>query len=265
MGGLETLFGYILLGAFAGTLAGLLGVGGGLIIVPALVWLWQTNGLGGSQQMSLAIGTSLASIVLTSLSSTYAHHRRGGVRWDLFQRLTPGILLGAWIGAALATRLPDDTLRSVFGLFELLVAAQMAIAARPPVQRRLPGTPGMGLAGTIIGTVSAVIGIGGGTLTVPFLTRCNVHMQHAVATSAACGLPIAIGGALAYVVLGWDAPTQPPGALGFIYLPALLGIALASVLFAPLGTALAHRLSTETLRQVFALFLGLLGVWMLVG
>jgi len=267
---LEILIAYALLGAFAGTLAGLLGVGGGLVIVPVLIFLWQPEvlggvPLGGSQAMQLAIGTSLAVIVFTSMSSVSAHHRRGSVLWPVFWRLTPGILVGAFLGAKLASSLPQDALKTVFGLFELLVAAQMSVAAHRMKQRAMPGPIGMGLVGAVIGSVSALVGIGGGTMTVPFLSACRVRMQHAVGTSAACGLPIAVGGALSYVVLGWGNAQLPTGSVGFVYGPALLGIAVTSMLFAPLGAALAHRLPTSVLKKIFAGFLVLLGLWMLVG
>lgn len=255
---------YAVLGAFAGTMAGLLGVGGGLIIVPVLAMTWQADGLGGTQMMQLAIGTSLAVIVFTSLSSVRAHHRYGSVLWPVFWRLTPGILLGAALGAAVASALPQALLKMIFGLFELLVAAQMSLSLRPsPSLPRIPGAPGMSLAGSAIGAVSAIVGIGGGTMTVPFLVACKVRMQQAVGTSAACGLPIAVGGVLSYVLLGWGNAQLPGNAAGFVYMPTLAGIAVTSVLFAPLGAFLAHRLPTVVLKKVFAGFLALLGLWML--
>jgi uncharacterized membrane protein YfcA len=263
MTGLEIIFAYCLLGVFAGTMAGLLGVGGGLIIVPALIAIWQPESIGGIYAMQLAIGTSLATIVLTSVASVRAHHQRGSVQWNTVWRLTPGIVLGAWLGAALATQMSGESLKSIFGVFELLVAAQMAFGLRPAPHRGLPGQAGMTLVGSGIGAVSAIIGIGGGTMTVPFLTWCNVTIHKAVGTSAACGLPIAIGGAISYLLLGWDNVALPSWSAGFIYGPALAGIAVTSMLFAPLGAALAHRLSTVVLKRSFAGFLALLGIWML--
>lgn len=265
---METLIAYGLLGVFSGILAGLLGVGGGLVMVPVLVFLWQPEivggvPLGGAQTVQLAIGTSLAVIVFTSISSVTAHHRRGGVIWPVFWRLTPGVLFGAFLGAALASSLPQDVLKTVFGVFELLVAAQMIFGAHVMKQRGMPGPIGMGVAGSAIGAVSALVGIGGGTMTVPFLSACKVKMRQAVGTSAACGLPIAIGGALSYVMLGWGNAQLPSGAAGFVYGPALLGIAATSILFAPLGAALAHSLPTPVLKKIFAGFLILLGLWML--
>lgn len=260
----EILVLYCLLGTFAGITAGLLGVGGGLIIVPVLIAIWQSSGFENAYQMQLAIGTSLATIVLTSLSSIRAHHHHGSVQWNIVWSLTPGILVGTWLGAILATRLPGDVLRNIFGIFELLIATQMAFAVRPAPQRILPGVMGMSAAGTVIGSISAIIGIGGGTMTVPFLAWCNVVIHRAVGTSAACGLPIAVGGAVSYLVLGWRNPGLPEWSAGFVYGPALVGIAVTSMIFAPLGAWLAHRLSISVLRRVFAGFLALLGLWMLL-
>lgn len=264
---MEIFIAYALLGAFAGIVAGLLGVGGGLIMVPVLVFLWQPDGLGGTQAVQLAIGTSLAVIVFTSLSSILAHHRRGSVLWPVVARLTPGILLGAGLGAMMASAMEQNLLKMVFGVFELLVAVQMALSLRPSIDastnRGLPGPLGMGLVGSVIGAVSALVGIGGGTMTVPFLSACKIRMQQAVGSSAACGLPIAVAGALSYLLLGWDNAELPALSVGYVYVPALIGIVLTSVLFAPLGAALAHRLPTLVLKKIFAGLLALLGLWML--
>lgn len=256
---------YLVLGAVAGTLAGLLGVGGGLLIVPVLAWMFLLQGHSPEVLMHMAVGTSLATIVMTSISSVRAHHGRGAVLWAAFARLAPGIVFGAWLGVMLAGSLRGDTLRQVFGVFELLVAVQMWINRPVPPHRALPGAAGMGLAGMVIGAVSAVVGIGGGTLTVPFLQWCNVAMRQAVATAAATGLPIALAGAVGYVVAGWGNPALPGMATGYLYWPSFLGIVAASVLFAPLGAYWAHRLPARQLKRFFALFLAMLGIWMLFG
>ena len=262
---LSTLLFYLTLGLFAGVMAGLLGVGGGLIIVPTLAWIFHHQQVDDAIVMHLAIGTSLATIVVTSISSVRAHHRRGAVLWPIFWRLTPGIVVGAWLGAAIADALPSAVLSKVFAVFVLTVAAQMGFGAKPAPHRELPGTTGMLTAGGVIGAVSAIVGIGGGSLTVPFLTWCNIAIRQAVATSSACGLPIALAGALGFVVTGLNATGRPDWSLGYVYGPALVGITLTSMLSAPLGAKLAHTLPTDMLKKVFAVFLTLVGVKMLLG
>ncbi len=254
---------YLAVGAFAGVLAGLFGVGGGLVIVPVLAFVFERAGIAPEVLMHLAIGSSLTTIVFTSLASVRAHHRRGAVRWALFARLAPGIAVGALLGAAVADWLPSAGLRRIFGVFELAVAVQMGLGLKPSPHRGLPGSPGLFAAGGVIGTFSAIVGIGGGTLTVPFLTWCNVAMRNAVATSAACGLPIALAGAAGFAMAGWDEAGLPGGSTGFLYWPAIAGVVAASVLFAPLGARLAHALPGEVLKRLFALFLAGLGVYML--
>jgi len=265
LSGVESLLLYLAVGAFAGFVAGLLGVGGGLIIVPALVFGFRAHGLAEANIVHLAIGTSLATIVATSASSMWAHHRHGAVRWPVFRRLTSGLVAGALLGAAIADLMPSQKLRIFFGVFELLVAVQMALQLQAAPYRELPGVVGMSATGTVIGGLSAVVGIGGGTLTVPFLTWCNVSIRQAVATSSACGFPIAIAGALGYVIAGWNEADQPALSSGYVYWPAFGGIVAASMLLAPFGAKMAHRLPTVILRRVFAGFLALLGIRMLIG
>lgn len=262
---LQTLLICLAVGAFAGVMAGLLGIGGGLVIVPALAWVFHTQGVDDGIVMHLALGTSLATIVFTSVSSVRAHHRRGAVLWEPVRRLAPGIVVGAWLGAQIADALPTATLKLVFAIFVLAVSAQIALGAQPAGQHRLPGRVGMALAGGLIGAVSGVVGIGGGSLTVPFLTWCQVPIRNAVASSAAVGLPIAVSGALGYVAAGWNEPLLPSGALGYVSLTAGAGIAAASMLTAPLGARLAHTLPTALLRRIFAGFLALVGLKMLFG
>ncbi len=252
---MDALLLYLATGAFAGVLAGLLGVGGGLIIVPILALSFAAQGVAPEVQMHLAVGSSLATIIFTSLSSVYAHHKRGAVEWGAFAAMTPGIVLGALLGAVLARWLPTLSLRYVFGVFELFVALQMALSLKPSPHRGLPGRMGMSSAGGVIGTLSALVGVGGGTLTVPFLLWCNVPIQRAIATSAACGLPIALAGAVGFALAGWGNPLLPAGSSGYLYWPALLGVVAASVLFAPLGARLAHALPTTVLKRLFALLL----------
>ncbi len=254
---------YTLLGLFAGLLAGLLGVGGGLVIVPVLAWLFALQGFPDAALMHLAVGTSLATIVATSLSSIRAHHRRGGVVWPQVLQLGGGILAGAWLGAWIAHRLGSPALAALFGLFELVVAAQMAFGRPPAPHRGLAGVPVNAAAGGVIGAVSAVLGIGGGTLTVPWLAWHNLPMRQAVGTAAACGLPIALAGAAGFVASGWQVAGLPAGSSGYVYWPAALAVSVPSVLAAPWGARLAHRLPQPVLKRVFAGFVALLGVLML--
>ena len=257
---------YLAVGSVAGVLAGLLGVGGGLVIVPALAWVFQESGFPASAVMHMAVGTSLATIVATAASSVRAHHARGAVRWALAARLAPGVMAGALAGAALAAGLSTRWMTGLFGLLEVLIGGYMlAKQERGPAEAGgpMPGTLAVALAGAVIGTVSGVAGIAGGTLTVPLLVHWRVPVAQAIATSAAVGLPIALSGGLGFVVTGWD-EALPRGSLGYVYLPAVLGIALASVSFAPLGARLAHRLPTGVLRRVFAVFLLLVGTRLLL-
>ena len=214
--------------------------------------------------MHMALGTSLAIIMLTSLSSIRAHHQRSAVLWSVCGRLTPGIVLGALSGAVVADALPGPVLKPVFGIFELLVALQMWLGVRPSLQRNLPDWPGMSVAGWVIGSVSAIVGIGGGTLTVPFLTWCRIGIHNAVATSAACGLPIAVAGTLGFIATGWNETGLPDMSSGYVYWPAFAAVAITSMLFAPLGARLAHALPPNRLKKFFAIFLAILGVRMLV-
>jgi uncharacterized membrane protein YfcA len=259
-----SLLAYLATGAVAGVLAGLLGIGGGLVIVPALAALFALQGFPDTLLMHFALGTSLATIVPTSIASLLAHQRRGSVHWDAVRSLTPGIVLGALAGAWLAGHSSSSGLRVIFGCFEVLVALQLAFGRQPGVHRGLPGALGQGLAGSVIGAVSSLLGIGGGTLTVPYLRWNGVDIRVAVGTAATCGLPIAIAGSAGYVMAGLGL-AEPPGLnSGFVYWPALTGIVLASVPMAPLGAALAHRLPRKVLLRVFALVLAVIGVKMIL-
>lgn len=255
---------YLLTGLAGGVLAGLVGIGGGIVIVPALYFLFAWQGFADQHLMQLAVATSLATIIVTAISATRAHHRRGAVMWPSVFMLTPGLLIGAAAGGILARGMASDGLRVLFGFFEIAVALQLAFAARPPAGRGLPGRLGMTLGGGVIGSLSALFGIGGGTLTVPFLLWCNVAIHRAVATAAACGLPIALAGSLTFVIAGWRLPDLPPGSLGYVYWPAALVIVLASYMAAPLGARLAHALPVVTLKRLFAVLLALIGLRMIL-
>jgi uncharacterized membrane protein YfcA len=253
MSGLE-LGAYLVTGVLSGLLAGLFGLGGGVVVVPALIWVFSHAAVSADWVPHLAVGSSLATIIGTGSASVLAHHRRGAVRWDVFLRLAPGIVLGAWAGSALAGVLPELWLKRVFGLFLLLVGVRMLWprSAEGPA-RSLPGRLGIGLAGGGIGTLSALVGIGGGTLTVPFLVRGGIDMRRAVATAAACALPIAVAGTLGFVVTGWGREGLPAGSTGFVYWPAVAAILVASMPTAPLGARLAHRLPVNLLQRAFGL------------
>ncbi|MDO7927506.1 sulfite exporter TauE/SafE family protein [Pseudomonas sp. KFB-139] len=255
---------YLALGACAGVLAGLFGVGGGIIIVPVLVLSFGLQGFDASVLTHLAVGTSLATIVFTSINSVRAHHSMGAVRWPIFAWLTVGILVGAGLGSLTASYIAGPYLQKIIGVFALLVALQMALDLRPKASRSVPGKPGLTAAGVVIGWASAIFGIGGGSLTVPFLTWRSVSMQQAVATSAACGFPIALASAISFMILGWHDPQLPPHSLGFVYLPALLGIAVTSMFFARFGARLAHKLSPRLLKRLFAALLLCVGTSFLI-
>ncbi|MBO6813090.1 MULTISPECIES: sulfite exporter TauE/SafE family protein [Marinobacter] len=251
---------YLALGALAGTVAGLFGIGGGLIIVPVLMFSFGLQGINPDIIPHLAVGTSLATIVFTSVSSIRSHNKHGAVRWDLFRPMTAGIVAGALVGAWTASLLSGRALELVIGIFVILVGLKMFFQVDPKPGRDVPGVAGLGVAGGGIGWASAIFGIGGGTLTVPYLSWCNVRMQQAVGTSAACGLPIAIAGALGNIWTGWSNPALPELSAGFIYLPALIGIILTSVLFARVGANLAHRLNARILKRTFSIMLLLVGL-----
>ena len=259
-----TLALYLGLGVAAGLLAGLFGIGGGMLIVPVLVYSFALQGVADSVAMHLALGTSLATIIVTASTSVWAHHRHRAVRWPLVGRLAPSIAAGAALGAMIADVIPGPILQRAFGTAELALAAYMlgGRAARP--HRELPGTAALSIVGTGIGTLSALAGIGGGTLTVPFLSWCNIPMRHAVGVAAACGLPIAIVGAGAYAWVGWGNPALPDWSSGYVYWPAFIGISVATLLCAPLGARMAHRLPEGLSRRLFALLLTGLGLAMLI-
>ncbi|MWJ27689.1 TSUP family transporter [Halomonas sp. ZH2S] len=260
MNALATSVGYLGLGAAAGTLAGLFGVGGGLIIVPALAFAFTLQGMAPEIIMHLAVGTSLATIVVTATSSALGHFRKGSLYRPWFLALLPGLMLGAVGGVFVADTLSSTVLGTLFGVFVLLVAVKMALGLAPKPGSIAPGKLGMGFAGGVIGGVSALFGIGGGTLAVPWLSRCGATMTQAVGTSAACGLPIALFGALTFIVVGWGHPLLPDWASGFVMWPAFLGIVIASVPFAHLGVKLAHVLPARVLRLAFAGLLAIVGM-----
>ena len=252
----------LLLGAFSGFIAGLLGVGGGLIMVPVLLYLLAGQ-IDQAILMHTAVGTALAAIVFTSLSSVRAHHQQGAIHWHYFKKLTPTILLGAFCGALLTQLMSFDFMRLFFAIFELIAAAILFFGLSSSRHIDHLANWVWRLTGYIIGLISAIVGIGGGTMPTPFLTYNNVNIKNAIATSAAVGLPIAIAGALGFVVAGWNIESST-SSLGFIHTKALISIVVMSVVFAPLGAKVAHRTDGKKLKKFFALFLAFLGVSVLV-
>lgn len=252
---------FMSLGAVVGVLAGMLGVGGGLVIVPVLLWVFQHMGM-TQDLMQMALGTSLATIIFTSLSSIRAQQRRGAIDWRIVAAISPGVIVGVLLCSLWVGRVESSVLQRFFALFELAVAIQMGLALKVAGRRDLPSPYAMSFVGVGIGAVSSLVGIGGGTMTVPYLTWHRVEMKFAVANSTAVGLPIALAGAIGYALAGWHVQGLPADSWGYIYWPALLGIVLTSVLFAPLGVWLSHHLPTVTLKRIFALLLAMIALRM---
>jgi len=255
---------YAVLGIVAGLLAGLLGIGGGIVIVPMLHFAFEIQQFPPEVAHKLALGTSMASIVFTAISSALAHHRRGGVIWLAVRNITPGILLGTFLGSYLAARLPAHYLQIIFVIFLSYVIYSMLVGNKPKPSRHLPGIAGMSCAGGGIGLLSSLVGIGGGTISVPYLLWHNVEMRNAVGTSAAIGFPIAVGGCLGYILNGIGVPLRPDYSLGFIYLPCLIPLVIMSMLTAPLGARIAHAIPVPLLKKCFALLLCCVAIKMLL-
>lgn len=254
---------YLLIGAMAGFAAGLFGVGGGLIIVPILYIVFTQLHYDAAVIMHLAVGTSLATIIVTSISSISAHHKRGAVMWDVFRNLAPGLALGAFLGAGIADYMSGQGLQLLIGFFAIWVAYTMFNGASKAVDpnHHLPSKGMQILAGAGIGVASAIFGIGGGSLTVPYLSRHGVVIQKAVATSAAGGLPIAIAGALGFMWFGSNTETEIPHSIGYVHIYAFIGISIMSFMTAKLGAKVAHKLSPAMLKRCFACLLATVGVY----
>lgn len=261
---MEWVAAYIALGAAAGFLGGLFGIGGGAVLVPVLLMLYDAQHFPGVNQMHLALGTAMAIIMFTSLSSMYKHNQLQAVNWPVVRDITPGILIGTAIGALLASAISSRALAVIFALFIVFAATQILLDVHPKSTRPLPGRTGMTLAGTFTGWLSSLVAIGGGTLVVPFLVWCNTPLRLAIGTSAAIGFPIALGGSLGYIMTGWGVHALPKSTLGYVYLPALLWTATASVVTAPLGAKSAHSMNIHLLRKLFALMLLALAVKLLL-
>ena len=253
----------LLMGVATGFLAGLLGIGGGMIQVPFLTVMLANRGVPGDMALKMAIATGMATIAFTSLSSLRAHHARGAVRWDIARAMAPGILVGglaAGIGAFALLKGP--ALGVLFAVFLGYSATQMLVDRKPRASRQLPGPFGQAAVGSGIGLLSGIVGAGGAFMSVPFMLWCNVPIHHAVGTAAALGFPIAVAGTLGYLVSGWSLPAALPGAFGYLYLPALVIVSTASVLLAPLGARTAHAMDTKQFRRIFAVLLYAVAAYM---
>jgi len=255
---------YLLLGSISGLMAGLLGIGGGLIVVPVLLFLFELQNFSSDIAMHMSIGTSPATVTITSVASTLAHHMKGTVEWPLWLTLSPGLIIGSLLGAAIADFLPGDILRIIFACFELLAAFHIVRNSQPQ-GLYVPHWVLFGVIAVGIGTVSALLGISGGLIVLVFLLWIGIPIKNAVSTSAATGFPVAFTGTIGFIFLGFDVQSLPHGSNGYVYWPALMGIVVTSVITAPLGAKLTHALSPTALRRIFTLFLSILGVIMLVG
>lgn len=250
---------YLAIGAATGFFAGLLGIGGGTIIVSSLALMFAAQGFPAEFRMHMAIGTSLAAIMAGAWASFRTHHRHGAVDWALVRTMVPGLLGGVFAGSLVARFLPGAFLKFFFLSFMVLLTLQMALGLKPEASRELPGRGVLVAYAAFIGVISSMFGGGAAAFGVPFLTWCNVSTHRAIGTCAAMGFPLAIAGTAGYVASGWTVPALPPWSLGFVYVPAFVGISITSMLVAPWGARLAHRLAGATLRRIFALFLLAMG------
>jgi len=255
---------YILGGILTGFLAGLLGIGGGLVLVPFLVFFLPLIDIPSIYIMHIAIATSLAIIVVTSFSSAYSHNKAGGIRWDIVKKMVLGCLIGALIGAQVADFLPSNMLQVFFGFFVFFMSYRLLAPQSGTVKKQhLPKRIGLGVSGLTISGICTLLGTGGGSLLVPFFSFFGLPMQNAVATSAACGFPIALAGVVGLLFAGHYETITLPYMTGYVYWPAFLGMVIPSVIFAPIGAKIAYKLPTITLRKIFGAFLIFVGVDML--
>ena len=254
---------YLLMGLFVGFFAGLLGIGGGLILVTLMVYLFTLQGFPADRLLHLALGTSITSIVFTSISSLRAHHKHGAVRWDILRSAVPGLVIGTLLGTVVADLLKSKYLAIFFVIFVYYSAVQMFANVKPKPTRQLPGKVGMTVVAVIVGIVSSLVGVGGGVMTIPLMSLCNVPMRQAIGTSAALGLPIAIAGAVGFIATGLGKDHLPALSLGYVYLPALVGIVIGTFVTVPWGAKLAHSMPVTRLQKIFAVILFILATRML--
>lgn len=279
---------YILLGALVGFFGGLLGIGGGLIVVPVLTFIFSAQDFPPERILHLALGTTMATIIFTSTASLLAHHAHGAVNWAIVKKMTPGIIIGTLAGASLAGIFTSAFLSVIVTIFIICAATQMFLKIYPIFDRnniglfrrrfpilfsqiplkqdyQLPGKKGLFTAGSLIGLLSSLVAIGGGLLTIPFLSLCNIKLHYAIGTAAAIGLPIAIAGSIGYIANGMlQSQILPDYSLGYVYLPALGWIAFASIFTAPIGAKTTHRTNNDFLRLILVILLYLLAIRMLI-
>jgi uncharacterized membrane protein YfcA len=260
----QLVFELALIGTGTGFVAGLLGLGGGMIMVPFVTMILTARGYPADYTVKMAVATSLATICFTSISSVRAHQRRGAVLWPVVKVLAPGILVGSLIGAQVAVALPGKLLGILFAVFVAFSATQMLLNRKPKPSRTLPGPLGTFGVGMVIGWLSALVGAGGAFVSVPFMTWCNIKIHDAVGTSAALGFPVAVAGTIGYVWAGHGLPQMPPGSFGYLYLPGLVIISAFSMVMAPLGARTAHRMDIQPLKKVFAMVLYCLAAYFLL-
>ncbi len=260
---LTVLLVFAIVGILAGLIAGLFGLGGGVVMVPAMIYTFAALAFPEAVSTHLAVGTSLACIVVTSTIASWTHWQKGAIDKALLLPLVPGVIVGAWLGGVLAAGLEGSQLQFAFGVFLVFVAITM-LKRGGEHERPLPPAWLLSSVAVVIGTVSSLFGVGGGSMTVPFLRHCGVVMARAVATSSALGLPIALSGALSYIVQGWGQSDLPAGAVGYLYLPAFAGLVVCSAPASRLGAKLAHRLPAARLQQAFAVILLLVAVQLLI-
>lgn len=255
---------YLTLGTITGFMAGLFGIGGGLVLVPVLMYLFETQHFPSQYAMQLALGTSMATILFTSIASTAKHHQLGSVDWRVVRNITPGLLVGTALGTLTAAVTPMRELGIFFSVFVYIVAMRILLGVHPKPSRHLPGVLGMSSTGVFIGWISSLVSIGGGSITVPFLLWCNVPLGNAIGTSSAIAFPIAVGGTIGYIAAGFGIAALPAYSLGFIYLPALAWTAIATVVTAPLGARVTHHTKIELLHKLFAILLVVLATKLLL-
>lgn len=246
---------FALIGALTGISAGLLGISGGVIVVPLLAMTFQNFGINGHVVMHMAVATSLAAMVFTAASSTYSHNRRGAVIWHVFWQFLPGIIIGTILGVLFASLLSTQILKYIFVIFLILIAIGMFFSFHVFARHHLPKPLGMSFVGLFIGAKSGLLGVGGGAITVPFLTWASIPMRRASGTAAACGLPIAIVGTISTIYTGWGVTQVSHYTLGYVYWPAAMMVAASSMLCVFIGSKLSLLLPTILIKRIFAFVL----------